>query len=196
MKILFAGNSITICPPVPDIGWFGDWGMAASTEENDYVHYTVKKLNEIAGPVEHMSFNAADFEREFECFDFDRYKMRRDFDADIIVVRLIENVDPKKLDELDFAGALRDFIGYLNKNGNAKVFCTGAFCPNPKGDIVVRKACSDYGYTYIDISSLQGDIKNTARSEFKDAGVGAHPSDLGMAGIGCLILESIKSHIV
>ena len=45
-KVLFVGNSITKHAPAPTIGWYGDWGMAASKKENDYVHLIMKKLDE------------------------------------------------------------------------------------------------------------------------------------------------------
>ena len=37
-QVLFPGNSITLHGPAPDIGWTGNWGMTASSQDKDYVH--------------------------------------------------------------------------------------------------------------------------------------------------------------
>lgn len=42
IKILIVGNSITRHGVLPSIGWYHDFGMAASAEENDYVHLLMK----------------------------------------------------------------------------------------------------------------------------------------------------------
>lgn len=37
-KVLVVGNSITLHAPKPEIGWTGDFGMAASCKKADFVH--------------------------------------------------------------------------------------------------------------------------------------------------------------
>ena len=37
-RVLFVGNSITLHSARPEIGWHGDWGMAASDAAHDYLH--------------------------------------------------------------------------------------------------------------------------------------------------------------
>ena len=44
IRILFLGNSITLHETKPEIGWNHNWGMAASAEENDYVHIVLSEL--------------------------------------------------------------------------------------------------------------------------------------------------------
>lgn len=43
-KILILGNSITLVEANPEIGWYGHYGMAASTKSKDYSHILIKKL--------------------------------------------------------------------------------------------------------------------------------------------------------
>ena len=45
-RILFWGSSSTKHPPAPGIGWTGNWGMAASSEDKDYVHRFLYYLKE------------------------------------------------------------------------------------------------------------------------------------------------------
>ena len=45
-RVLFLGNSITLHEAAPHIGWNFNWGMAASSEEKDYVHIVLKGLRE------------------------------------------------------------------------------------------------------------------------------------------------------
>jgi hypothetical protein len=42
-KVLILGNSITWHPPGPDINWFGNWGMAASAADRDFLSLLIKK---------------------------------------------------------------------------------------------------------------------------------------------------------
>ena len=44
-RLAFFGNSITSHSPSPDIGWQGDWGMAASMESLDYVNQTANRMD-------------------------------------------------------------------------------------------------------------------------------------------------------
>ncbi|MEI6540199.1 MAG: hypothetical protein WCO86_11845, partial [Planctomycetota bacterium] len=37
-RILVLGNSLTLHGPKAEIGWAGNWGMAASAQDKDYVH--------------------------------------------------------------------------------------------------------------------------------------------------------------
>lgn len=49
-RILFWGASTTKHAPASNIGWYGNWGMAASSEENDYVHKLVSYIEEAYYP--------------------------------------------------------------------------------------------------------------------------------------------------
>ena len=65
IKITFLGNSISRHMPKPEIGWVHDWGMAASSRENDYVHVMVRELEKKYGSVDYCICSLSKWEREY-----------------------------------------------------------------------------------------------------------------------------------
>ena len=119
MKILFLGNSITRHGKAEDIGWFGDWGMAASCRENDYVHRLVSRLQKDGKKVSYCVANLSEWERTRDVTLLEtRYGQAKKFGADIVVVRLGENAQlAENLNAL--ISCYRSMVGYLK--GKAKV---------------------------------------------------------------------------
>nr|HPJ23025.1 hypothetical protein [Clostridia bacterium] len=64
-RILFVGNSITWHPVKEEIGWLNEWGMAASSDDNDYVHITMRKIYERFPGAEYKIAWAVAWEREY-----------------------------------------------------------------------------------------------------------------------------------
>ena len=93
-RVLFLGNSITLHGPKADIGWTGNWGMAASAEENDYVHLVTSALAQYTESTPQILVrNIADFERNYATYDVDsQMKEFFEFDPDVVVLAIGENV--------------------------------------------------------------------------------------------------------
>ncbi len=71
-KVLILGNSITIKEPSAELGWSGNWGMAASSKEKGYVHLLAAEFRKINSDVIVDFYSAGAFEKDFWNFDFDQ----------------------------------------------------------------------------------------------------------------------------
>ncbi|MBC8356359.1 MAG: PD40 domain-containing protein [Planctomycetes bacterium] len=198
-KVLFLGNSITLHSPAPAIGWTGNWGMAASSREKDYVHLLSADIATAAGaPPKTMVKNIADFERGYETFDIaTKLKPELEFKADIVVVAIGENTNEPKTDDAraNFAAAFTRLLDEIKKHGQPTIFVRSSFWPNETKDGIMRKASMDAGATFVDIAALGFDRSNAAGSERKieHAGVAGHPGDKGMRAIADAIFAAIKT---
>ncbi len=178
----------------PEIGWHGLWGMAASSRDKDYVHQTMHMAHEVAPEAGYMIVQAADWERgfwkkpeEYECL-----RTARAYGADILVIRLGENVLAEHMKEHDLAAAFTELIGYLNPEGRAQVIVTDMFWPNPVKDECARRAAKETGAQLVSISRLGTMDEMKAVGLFEHTGVAAHPGDLGMLRIAEAIFEKMK----
>ena len=129
IRVLFVGNSITRHAPKEEIGWLNDWGMAASSKDKDYVHVLEAKILKIKPDAEFCITQAAGWETVYKNGDekLEDYAQARDFDADIIVIRLIENCPHKDFESNAFEIQYRKFVEYFNKSGKASIVVTTGF---------------------------------------------------------------------
>jgi Right handed beta helix region len=198
LKLAFLGNSITLHGPNAKIGWSGNWGMAASAEEKDFVHIVSNSLARTRNATPGLIVrNIAEFERQYATYDADA-KLRKvfDFGADMVIIAIGENVPALASDEAktQFAAGLRKLL-YGFKTGKPPVIVVrSCFWPNQAKDQILKQACQEAGGIFVDISQLAKDESHYARSERKieHHGVAAHPGDKGMQAIATAILDAIN----
>ena len=197
-KILFVGNSITKHGPKADIDWHGNWGMAATSEDKDYVHVVTKALAAKQGITPMiMVKNVADFERNHVGYDIaGKYADAAAFKADLVILCIGENVAALKTPEAraKYQEQVAALLKTLKSNPKAQIIVRSSFWPSEAKDGAMRLACEAVGGTFVDISTLAKDEQNYARSErpYKHAGVANHPGDRGMAAIAEAIEKAVK----
>ena len=190
IKILFLGNSITRHGKAEQLGWFGDWGMAASCKENDYVHKLIGKIGRQGKKVSYCTANLSEWERTRNMrLLTSRYLQAYLFNADIIIVRLGENAELTKFLK-EFELCYRKMVEYFSGNG-AKVVLSDLFWEYEPFDCFVKDFAKEKSYGFVQLHDL-GCMENMkATGKFKHAGVAAHPGDIGMENIAERIYRAI-----
>ncbi|WP_254508731.1 SGNH/GDSL hydrolase family protein [Anatilimnocola floriformis] len=197
-KVLFLGNSITLHGPAPKIGWEGNWGMAATAQEKDFVHLLSSKIATAAGGQPEVKIrNIADFERQYSTYDVRAgLKDELSLQPDLIVIAIGENVAALNTDEAKakFKAAFADLLQELKKDGSPTIFVRSSFWANPAKDEILQSVCEDAGGIFVDNRKLGADEANYARAERKieHAGVAAHPGDRGMQAIADALWVAIE----
>ena len=196
-KVLFLGNSITLHGPAPKIGWNGNWGMAASALEKDYVHLLTAQIAKAAGgKPEVMVKNIADFERNLDAYNLaEGLKNELAFQADLIIVAIGENASALTTDEAKdrFKTSVAKLLTELKNHGSPTLIVRSQFWADAAKDEKMKQACLDVGGDFVDISKLGSDEANYARSEqkFEHAGVAGHPGDKGMQALADELWKAI-----
>ncbi len=188
-KVIFVGNSITKHNPAESLGWQGDYGMAASCAEKDYVHQVMNELNKTHS-IACCICCAGLWEQNYETAEqvLSHYEPARNFGADLIIMRAVENTPFHDLNKDKFQQAYQQFIDYLNPTGKAKVILTTSFWPHP-GDEVIEQIAAWRSYPLIKLGDLGHDDEMKAIGLFEHSGVAGHPGDKGMAEIARRILN-------
>lgn len=189
-KIAFVGNSITRHGPRPDSGWYGDWGMAATAQEFDYVHQLLDAFHEYGAETVYLLGDARGFEADYLAYDVGQLSELREFDADIIIIRLGENAQDVG-DGDSFSQRVVELVQFIDGGSPSVVVITDTFIPHTKASAQIEVAADAGGYTFCKISDLIDSPANTAIGQYTDPGIERHPSDQGMYEIarrlyGCL----------
>lgn len=192
-RVLFVGNSITRHAIAPNIGWLRDCGMAATCLENDYVHRTVAGLEKRYGLVSFCIAQLADWERDFENpAVLETFSEARDFCADIVIIRIGENVSRTVTDPAPLADAFEKMIRYFAVRPDCRVLVTDLFWSRTVVDSAIAQAQNRIaGCIPVHIGDLGADDSMKAIGEYEHQGVSLHPSDRGMLCIAERLLEKL-----
>lgn len=192
-NVVILGNSITRHAPDASLGWFGNWGMAASGESRDYVHDLERKFKRVDPLVRFHVKTIVDFERSYWNYDFSRLDSFKDIKPELIILHIGENVNAKMLDQKPFEPYYIRLLQYFSSdNPDVKIICTSSFWKQDRISGQIEEATKKaHGY-YVKIDQLSSDSANMAIGKFKNRGVAIHPSDKGMEAMANLIWQKTR----
>lgn len=194
-RVLFLGNSVTLHGPKADICWTGDWGMAASSAENDYVHVFMREFRKKFPEASWRIGQLADWERNYWMDEeiLDGFSSLREWRPDYIcAVFLGANSPDAPLSEHDFCTHYERMLRYFDPDGGAQLVVTNMFWESAPRDEAVRRAAARTGAALVDINDLGRADEMMALSEYAHRGVAMHPGDLGMQAIAARLLAAIS----
>lgn len=193
-RILILGNSITLHGPKADIGWHGEWGMAASSKEKDYVHQLMASTLEIAPDSAFCICQVAEWERQYKegGNTYPAYQAAKEFEADIIIMRFVENCPKKDFEPDLFKKELDAFLRFFDPEERAKIIITTGFWRHP-ADETIEKYAKEKELPCIYMGDLGADDLMMATGLFEHSGVAHHPGDLGMKTIADRIFLLLKA---
>lgn len=197
VRVLFLGNSITLHGVAAEIGWYSAYGMAASSEDKDYVHILMRMIKEITPDPSFCICQGSAWERSYKEGNklHGKYEAASRFGADIIVMRLVENCPFSDPDGEAFRRELGGLLDYLDSEKKAKPVITTGFWHHPL-DGEIERFATEGGYPLVRLGDLGEDDRMKAVGLFDHEGVAAHPGDLGMQAIAERIFEKIRELIV
>lgn len=193
-NILVLGNSITIHPPNPSVGWYGNYGMAASSKEKDYIHLISSKINHNVIPV-----NISAWEGSHRTFALSNYDEHFRTAPDLVIIRLGENVS----DGSGFDKSLQELINYIkSKAPKSKILMTGVFWTNEPINNVLKSVAETNEIPFIPLSQFDTKENISAIGEYATSedgskykitnqGVANHPGDIGMKNIADTLIKKI-----
>ncbi len=183
-KLIVVGDSITKhLPAAEKLGWYGYWGMAASSEDKDYVHLIHARMtaaqNGQAPQLLIEGGGGAQLADKSQILD-----EIKAYGADVAILQIGENDANPTEDSFEkpYETILKTF---RDGNPDVRIFCFGVWSP-PNGDSakdqMIIEACDHKKATFIDMSLANADSSNKTESEnrFTNVGVNWHPGDRGM----------------
>ena len=193
-RILIVGNSITRHGVKEEIGWHGDFGMAASSIEKDYVHLLAADIlkKEDAYIMVHQ---LADWERTYtEDNALSLWEADRAFSPDLMIFRLGENMPALQTDAEQEAleASLFSVVKHLSLE-KKKIVLTTSFWKKPRVDAAITNVANALGMPIVPLGDLGDDEKFMAVGLFEHVGVAHHPGDLGMQKIAERIFCAIEN---
>ena len=143
--LLVIGNSITKIGPNADLGWTGDWGMAASSPDKDFAHLTAAALHL---PLTAENFSPLEKDPPGNVWQIPSY-VQTATSRTAVVVELGDNVAAGGATV--FAPAYNALLDSLHV---AKLVCVSTWWRDDAKDAVIQQGCAAHGGTYVFIGDI------------------------------------------
>lgn len=203
-SVVHLGNSLALHPWSIDENsyWWGNWGMAASEKEKDYVHQFKSILEQNGGTVDNDVYTIVEWEWNYATWDKSQLIPMID-GKELVVIRLGENVSYAP----DFKAEFKELLQYiLDYNPNVKLLVGGLFWYNELKETAMREATLELGLPFVQLYQL-----NTTENqsyigamvygedgelhEITVSGVAEHPGDLGMQRIAETLFSGLGANM-
>ncbi len=205
VKVLCVGNSILAHGPnVADLGWAGNWGMAASAEDKDYYHVLqsivaenypdldVKFDKAAVASLERSVDGSLDRDYSSEINSAFNSAVKRLGAPDIVTLQIGENVSASAISAESYANALIQIADYFKaQNPNVQIIYCKTFWKSGVKANAAEIAAEKTGSVFADLSVLDTN-ENKAIGLFEHTGVAGHPGDKGMQGIAEILFAQMK----
>jgi hypothetical protein len=173
--------------------------MAASDLEHDYVHVLLNKISEEKEcGIEYIVINIAVFERDFENFDPNRLEIVREFNPDILIFQIGENVSTEML-SIKGETFVRNYLSIIEYCNSKETIVCLPFWPGKERLNLITEVALKAGVYLVDLSHLGSGIEPlnyaSAEKKYTHAGVAVHPGDYGMENIAKMLYITINKII-
>lgn len=210
-KMMVVGNSLTHHSPnsgADGLSWDGDWGMAASTQANDYVHrlQSMLQADQTGTPLGLEIGHIADERNTMTgtgvgCMNLSGAPTLTASNADLMVFQLGENYGGPLTWEA-FGQNYKTTIQQVAAGGNnPDLYIVGPWWDSDYTykSLFIQRVAYELGATYVRIRDISTNSANLGVSEpyaapsWATNGVGSHPGDTGMARIAERIYGAVTA---
>jgi hypothetical protein len=192
--LVVVGGAITRHAPVEALDWHGDWGMAASSADKDFVSQLLKLLQGRQGGrwAVHRD-SAPGLDRNPAVYRIPEELSRLARSASVVVLQAGDDLDVREMPLTSFTRAYAVTAGLLRPAQGA-LLCVGTWWTNRQKDQAIKAACEQAGGVFVDLADVARVQANYARNERSIAheGVGTHPGDAGMKAIALKLYQATE----
>lgn len=189
-RVLILGNSIVSHTVWPSIGWYNDWGMAASARDSDFVHRIIHRMAEIDTSIVVSYTNIASFENGFWKYNLNSLSKYKN--PDLLILKIGENVNKDSASVYNFSKYLNALYTYIAPKDSINTIVCDGFWPNSINDSLKNFAQTKTLHFVSLFDLFVNDKTNSAIGQFENLGVARHPSDKGMGNIATRILSKLE----
>lgn len=194
-RILALGNSLTCHGPSTDaLGWQGNWGMAATSQDKDYAHQLLRLISESQNNntpvIEIGSLLATNWNRT-------KWDTWAEFNPDIAIIQTGDNLPEEQTTVTSFFQPYLELITCLEKKSpRIHIICTSLWGDSPKRNQIIERVCRATHSSFADLRPIAADPRNRATDEniFQNKDIRWHPGDRGMQAIAQKLCGIIQLH--